>query len=239
MTTTLAEKIAIVTGGTRGIGRAIAETLLMSGASVAICGRSQGDIDRAVEELSAKAAGKVFGGIADVGEPSEVARFFRDVDERFGRLDVLVNNAGVGIFRNVSELTVQEWRTVIRTNLDGVFYCCREAIPRMKLAGGGAIINVSSLAGKNPFAGGAAYNASKFGLNGFTEAMMLDVRSDNIRVSYVMPGSVDTHFGLNVGGASWKIAPQDIADIVLSILELPQRTLASRVEVRPSRPEKG
>src|SRR3982750_2789229 len=114
MTTTLAEKIAIVTGGTRGIGRAIAETLLMSGASVAICGRSQGDIDRAVEELSARAAGKVFGGIADVGEPSDVAKFFRDVDERFGRLDVLVNNAGVGIFRNVSELTVEEWRTVIR-----------------------------------------------------------------------------------------------------------------------------
>src|SRR6266516_5380767 len=135
MTTTLAEKIAIVTGGTRGIGRAIAETLLMSGAAVAICGRSKGDIDRAVEELSAKAPGKVLGAMCDVGEPSEVAKFFSEVEKRFGRLDVLVNNAGVGIFRNVSELTIEEWRTVIRTNLDGVFYCCREAIPRMKRAG--------------------------------------------------------------------------------------------------------
>jgi NADP-dependent 3-hydroxy acid dehydrogenase YdfG len=128
---------------------------------------------------------------------------------------------------------------VINTNLCGVFYCCHEALSRFHQRGGGYVINISSLAGRNPFAGGAAYNASKFGVNGFSEALMLDHRYDNVRVSYVMPGSVDTEFG---GGsatnAGWKIQPQDIAEIVLMLLKLPERTLVSRVEVRPSKPAK-
>ena len=136
-----------------------------------------------------------------------------------------MNNAGLGIFRPTAELTVEDWQTVVDTNLNGVFYCCREALPLMRKAGGGWIVNISSLAGKNPFAGGAAYNASKFALNGFSEAMMLDHRNENIRVSYIMPGSVDTEFGRNPAGASWKIAPEDVAEIVMSILRMPERTL--------------
>ncbi len=128
------------------------------------------------------------------------------IDETFGGLDILVNNAGLGIFAPVAELTFDAWRETLETNLSGVFYCCKEAIPRLRRRGGGSVINISSLAGKNPFAGGAAYNASKFGLNGFSEAMMLDHRYDRIRVSYVMPGSVDTDFSPRSSRAEWKIA---------------------------------
>ena len=128
-----------------------------------------------------------------------VSRFLQFIDEKFGGLDILVNNAGIGIFAPVAELTFEEWKETLETNLSGVFYCCKEGIPRLRKRGGGSIINISSLAGKNPFAGGAAYNASKFGLNGFSEAMMLDHRKDNIRVTYVMPGSVDTDFSPGSG----------------------------------------
>jgi NADP-dependent 3-hydroxy acid dehydrogenase YdfG len=138
----------------------------------------------------------------------------------------------------VAELSFEDWHTVVDTNLSGVFYCCHAALPLMRRVGGGFVINISSLAGRNPFAGGAAYNASKFGLNGFSEAMMLDHRNDNIRVSYIMPGSVATEFGSGASRADWKIAPEDIADIVMAVLRMPERTLISRVEVRPSRPPK-
>jgi len=174
----------------------------------------------------------------DVGDEKAVARFFEFVDKELGVVNVLVNNAGIGIFRPVAELSFEDWKRTIDTNLSGVFYCCREAVPRMRRGGGGSIVNISSLAGKNPFAGGAAYNASKFGLNGFSEALMLDHRQDKIRVTYIMPGSVATEFGAGESGGSWKIAPQDIADIVLTVLRMPERTMISRVEVRPSRPQK-
>ena len=228
-------KSAIVTGGTRGIGRAIAEALLTAGAAVAICGRSAESTARAVAEMSGK--GQVFGHFADVGNSDEVAAFFQFCDGRLPKVDVLVNNAGVGKFSNVNDLTLDQWREVIDTNLSGVFYCSREALRRFKAGGGGYVINISSLAGRNPFAGGAAYNASKFGLNGFSEAMMLDHRYDNVRVSYIMPGSVATEFGSG-GGDEWKIQPSDIADLVIMLLRMPERTLVSRLEVRPSRPAK-
>jgi NAD(P)-dependent dehydrogenase (short-subunit alcohol dehydrogenase family) len=228
-------KGAIVTGGTRGIGRAIAETLLDAGASVAICSRSETSVSGAVKELSSR--GHVFGAPCDVGLPNSVSGFFQFCDERLPRLDVLVNNAGVGKFSSVSDLTVEQWREMIDTNLSGVFYCSREALLRFKTTGGGYVINISSLAGKNPFAGGAAYNASKFGLNGFSEAMMLDHRYDNVRVSYIMPGSVSTAFGSGKEG-DWKIQPSDIAEIVLMLLRMPDRTLVSRVEVRPTKPKR-
>ena len=161
------------------------------------------------------------------------------MDRELGAPDILVNNAGVGKFASVAALTIEDWMRVLETNLSGVFYCCHEALPRFEQSGGGYIINISSLAGRNAFAGGAAYNASKFGLNGFSEAMMLDHRNDNVRVSYIMPGSVATEFGSGAGSqAAWKIAPQDIADIVIMLLRMPDRTLISRVEVRPSRPPK-
>lgn len=238
MAFTLEGKTAVVTGGTRGIGFAIARSLLAARANVAICGRSQASVDRAVRELAHTNTASVFGYVADVSKPADVSKIFAAAVSDLKTVDILVNNAGIGIFRPTAELTVEDWQTVVDTNLSGVFYCCREALPLMRKAGGGWIVNISSLAGKNPFAGGAAYNASKFALNGFSEAMMLDHRNDNIRVSYIMPGSVNTEFGRNTAGASWKIAPEDIAEIVMGILSMPQRTLISRVEVRPSRPPK-
>ena len=228
-------KIAIVTGGTRGIGRAIAERLLEEGVSVAICGRSAASVDTAVGEMSK--IGRVFGEAADVSRLEDVQRYFRSVDQRLGTVDFLINNAGVGIFRRTSELTPEEWRRMIDLNLSGAYYCAHEALQRFLAHGGGYLINISSLAGKNAFSGGAGYNASKFGLNGFSEAAMLDHRYDNVRVSYIMPGSVDTAFGAG-GGSDWKIAPRDVAEVVVMLLRTPSRTLISRVEIRPSKPSK-
>ena len=159
----------------------------MDGAAVAICGRSREAIDAVVRELQTEPGGKVAGKAADVTKHEQVQDLFRFVDEQFGRLDVLVNNAGTGVFRPLRDLTLDEWRTTIETNLSGAFYCSREALFRYGTQGGGYIVNISSLAGKHAFAEGAAYNASKFGLNGFTEALMQELRSENVRVSYVMP----------------------------------------------------
>ena len=163
---------------------------------------------------------------------------FTWIDRELGNLDIVVNNAGVGVFKSTAELSVEDWQKTVETNLSGVFYCCREALRRLKQPAGGYIINISSLAGKNAFAGGAAYNASKFGLNGFSEAMMLDHRYEKVRVSYVMPGTVNTEFSSGAARVDWKIAPEDIGEIVLMLLRMPERTLVSRVEVRPSRPVK-
>jgi NAD(P)-dependent dehydrogenase (short-subunit alcohol dehydrogenase family) len=229
----------LVTGGTRGIGRAIAKSLLEAGANVCITGTTPAGISRAVEELQSSSGGKVTGKVADVRSKDQVAELFRHVDEQFGGLDVLVNNAGVGEFAPLANLEPEAWLRVIETNLNGGYYCSREAVSRFQKRGGGYVINISSLAGKNAFAGGSAYNASKFGLNGFSEAIMLDHRYDNVRVSYVMPGSVDTEFNRGKTGAEWKIAPEDVAEIVLMLLRMPARTLVSRVEVRPSQPKRG
>jgi NADP-dependent 3-hydroxy acid dehydrogenase YdfG len=188
--------------------------------------------------MNPRIRGNVIGKAVDLRNSSEVADFFGFVDSELGGVDILVNNAGVGIFRSVRDLTIEDWHTSLGTNLNGVFYCCHEALPRMINRGGGSIINISSLAGKNPFAGGAAYNASKFGLNGFSEALMLDHRNDNIRVTYVMPGSVDTGFSPKAERVSWKIAPEDVAQVVMDVLSMPERTLISRVEMRPSKPVK-
>ncbi|MGA7413499.1 MAG: SDR family oxidoreductase [Bryobacteraceae bacterium] len=235
---------ALVTGGSKGIGLEIARALAGSGADVVICSRSQKSLDQALIQLKGKPAedpppGRIVSHVTDVGSSEQVGRLFEFIDREFGGLDILINNAGSGFFRPVSELTVEEWDRTIGTNLSGAFYCSREAVHRFQPKGGW-IINISSLAGKNPFAGGAAYNASKFGLNGFSEALMLDHRHDNVRVSYIMPGSVDTEFNGHVQGegSEWKIAPEDVAEIALDILRKPARTLVSRVEVRPSRPPK-
>ncbi len=229
-------KIAVVTGGTRGIGRAISERLAKEGAAVAICGRAAESAVRAARELSQAAGGTVEGFGADVTRLEDVRAFYRFVDDRFGGLDILVNNAGIGEFASVGDLAPETWSRVIDTNLTGAYYFCHEAIPRFRNRGGGFIINVSSLAGKNAFAGGAAYNASKFALNGFTEALMLDHRYDGIRVSCVMPGSVDTEFQGRKPGSEWRIAPEDVAEVVVAVLKMPERTMVSRVEMRPSRP---
>jgi 3-oxoacyl-[acyl-carrier protein] reductase len=238
----LTGKRAIVTGGSKGIGLEVARALLSEGASVVICARNPHDVERAVESLRGETSrAKIAGKATDVSDAAAVAELFQFVDSELGGLDILVNNAGSGRFRATAELSIEEWDQVIGTNLSGAFYCSREALQRFQKSGGGWVINISSLAGKNPFAGGAAYNASKFGLNGFSEAMMLDHRNDNVRVSYIMPGSVDTGFGAGESSGSksdWKIAPEDIAEIAINILRMPARTLISRVEVRPSRPRK-
>lgn len=241
MSSFLSGKRALVTGASKGIGLEVARALGAEGASVVICGRDEGRLEKALTDLKEGRPDAQFAiHKTDVSSSEDVARLFEFTQRTLGGLDILVNNAGVGIFRPASQLTVEEWNRVIGVNLSGAFYCTREALPCFEQAGGGFIINISSLAGKNPFAGGAAYNASKFGMNALSEATMLDHRQDNVRVSYVMPGSVDTHFSGQEDSVKsvWKIAPEDIAEIVLSILRMPARTLISRVEVRPSRPQK-
>ncbi|HKP72815.1 MAG TPA: SDR family oxidoreductase [Pyrinomonadaceae bacterium] len=236
----LSGKVAIVTGSTKGIGRAIAEALVREGVNVCVSARSEDEVRRAVGELGDAGEGQVTGVVCDVRDYDEVKSLFEHTVAEFGGVDVLVNNAGVGIFRSVEETTPEDFRAVIETNLNSVFYCCHEAIPRMRERGGGYIINISSLAGANAHPRMAAYNASKFGLNGFSEALMQEVRHDGIKVSYIMPGSVNTHFGGDEPSAeqSWQLQPPDIARVVLDLLRHDERSLPSRVEIRPSRPPK-
>lgn len=234
-------KVAIVTGGSRGIGLAIARALVAEGVQVAITGRSAAHLSSARPKIEAAGPGAVETLQADARKYEDIAHAFDAAASRFGGLDILVNNAGVGVFTDVASMTPDQWSEVIDTNLTGVFYACRAALPHMKRRGGGFIINISSLAGKNPFAQAAAYCASKAGLNAFSEALMQEVRYDNIRVSYVMPGSVATGFssGDDTKGADWKIAPEEVADVVINLLRHHPRSLPSRVELRPSKPKKG
>jgi NAD(P)-dependent dehydrogenase (short-subunit alcohol dehydrogenase family) len=235
----LTGNVAAVTGGSRGIGLAIAEALVDRGASVLIAARGAADVERAAAALAARGRGPARGVAADVRSEVDCGRLVAAAVEAYGRLDILINNAGVGEFVNVEEMSTDAWRAQLATNLDGVFFCCRAAIPHLKRSGGW-IINVASLAARNAFAGGAAYNASKFGLLGFTEALMLEVRHAGIRVSCVMPGSVATSFGSEAGGgADLKLHPDDVARAVVDLLAYPARALPSRVELRPSRPPKG
>lgn len=237
-------KAAIVTGSTKGIGRAIAESLLSEGVNVCISARSADEVERAVSELgdTAAGAGGVTGVVCDVRDYDEVKTLFEHTVMEFGGVDMLVNNAGIGLFKSVEETTAEEFRAVLETNLNSVFYCCHEAIPLMRTRGGGYIINISSLAGANPHPRMAAYNASKFALNGFSEALMQEVRHDHIKVSYIMPGSVNTGFGGDDGTSaeqkSWQLQPADVARVVLDLLRHDERSLPSRVEIRPSMPPK-
>jgi 3-oxoacyl-[acyl-carrier protein] reductase len=241
----LTRKVALVTGGSRGIGLAIAAALLDANASVVITGRNEAQLNQASNQLSGADAsrGQRLQAVrADVRNAADAHAAVDAAVQRFGGLDVLVNNAGVGIFRNVADMDPSSWHDVIDTNLSGPFFCSHAAIPQMKARGGGWIINISSLAGKNPFPAGAAYCASKAALNAFSEALMQEVRHDNIRVSYVMPGSVATGFsrGESPSGpaADWKLSPDDVAEVVIDLLRHPARSLPSRVELRPSRPPK-
>ncbi len=233
-------KSAIVTGSTKGIGRAIAEALLGAGMNVCVSARKIEEIERTVRELEDVGEGGVTGAACDVRDYEEVRALFEHAVAEFGGVDVLVNNAGVGIYKPVEEISPEEFRAVLETNLFGVFYCTHEAIPLMKQRGGGYIVNISSLAGTNAHPRMAAYNASKFGLNGFSEALMQEVRHDGIKVSYVMPGSVNTEFGGDTVSAekSWQLQPVDVARVVTDLLAHDERSLPSRVEIRPSRPPK-
>ncbi len=232
-------KSAIVTGGTKGIGRAIAEALVREGMNVCISARHEVEIEGAVSDMGGLSSeANVTGMVCDVRVHDEVKALIEHTVTELGGVDVLINNAGIGIFGKVEDLAPEDFRAVLETNLFGVFYCCHEAIPEMKKRGGGYIINISSLAGTNAHPEMAAYNASKFGLNGFSEAMMQEVRHDGIKVSYIMPGSVNTEFGDDEPGEekSWQLQPEDIARVVLDLLHHDARSLPSRVEIRPSRP---
>lgn len=234
----LSGKVAVVTGGSKGIGLAIASSLSAAGANVVICSRNGDQASKVAQDLDSRAPGSVVGVACDMRQFDEVRRLIADAVERFGRLDILINNAGVGGFAPIEEITPEHWLQIIETNLNGAFYASHEAIPHMRARGEGWIINIGSLAGKNPMPGGAAYNASKFGLLGFSEAMMLDVRQYGIRVSCIMPGSVETDFsGVSERGpAPWKLQGSDIAEMVMDLLAFHSRALPSRVEMRPSQP---
>ena len=237
---------AIVTGGSRGIGRAVAESLLRRGADVLIAGRAAGSLAAAAADLAeaarAAGAGRLETMAADVRRPADAERLIGTAADRFGGVDILINNAGVGHFEAVAEQSIDDWAQVIETNLSGVFYCCRAAIPLLRRRGGGWIINISSLAGSYPFANGAAYCASKAGLDAFTAALMQEVRFDGIRVSAVAPGSVGTAFAGSDdrhAAAPWKLTASDVAQVVVDLLSHESRSLPSRVEIRPSQPRKG
>ncbi|HQU85759.1 MAG TPA: SDR family oxidoreductase [Pyrinomonadaceae bacterium] len=233
------DKIAVITGGTKGIGYAIAESLLKQGAKVFICARDKFELKRALERLSA--SGAVDGEVCDVRSEAQVQMMLAECVRVFGGVDILVNNAGIGIIgKTVEEMSAAEFEQTLQTNLFGVFYTCHHAIPLIKQRGGGYIINISSLAGQNAHPKMAAYNASKFGLNGFTEALMQEVRADKIKVTAICPGSVNTYFGGDTPTPDqvWQIQPEDIAQVVIDLLEMNERALPSKIEIRPSNPPK-
>lgn len=233
------DKIAVVTGASKGIGYAIAERLLESGARVFICARNKPELKHALERLSA--SGRVEGEICDVRSEEQVRMMLEEAARVFGGIDILVNNAGIGIIgKTVEEMSGDEFRQTLETNLFGVFYACHYAVPMLKKRGGGYIINISSLAGQNAHPLMAAYNASKFGLNGFSEALMQEVRGDNIKLSYICPGSVNTFFGGDTPSKenAWQLQPEDIAQVVVDLLETHERALPSKIEIRPSKPPK-
>lgn len=231
-------KVVLITGGSKGIGFGIAESLLKQNAKVAITSRTQAAADKAASELAKLKKGEVFGIAADVRKPDTQQKAVDAILRKWGRLDVLIANAGLGHFGSIESLTEEQWHETIDTNLTGAFFSIKASIPALKDSKG-YIITIASLAGTNFFAGGAAYNASKFGLVGFSQAVMLDVRNYGIRVTTIMPGSVATEFSGEEGSTdAWKIQPEDIGQIVVDLLKMHPRTLPSKIEVRPSVPGK-
>ena len=232
---------ALVTGSTRGIGRAVARAILAAGGRVMVTGRDRAEVDAAVRELATKFGDRVAGSALDVRRSGDVDAAVAAAAARLGGLDVVINNAGVGLYANLESVSDDDWATTMETNLSGPFHVMRAAIPRLREAGGGWIINIASLAGAHPFASGGAYCASKAALIALTESVMQEVRGDGIRVSVVLPGSVATGFSNRSRGGddSWKLSPEDVAEAVMSLLKHPARSLPSRLEIRPSRPGKG
>jgi NADP-dependent 3-hydroxy acid dehydrogenase YdfG len=234
----LENKVAFITGGTKGIGYAIAESLLKENMRVAITGRSQQAVDRATTKLNTIGKGEMLGIAADVRSAKEQQQAVDVILQKWGQVDVLIANAGLGYFGSIETLTAEDWQETIDTNLTGVFHSVKATLPALKKSKG-YIITMASLAGTNFFAGGSAYNASKFGLVGFTQAIMLDLRNYGIKVTTIMPGSVATHFNNNQPSANdaWKIQPEDIGQMVVDLLKMNPRTLPSKIEVRPSIPK--
>ena len=233
-------RVALVTGGSRGIGRAIVEALLEDGWYVFFCSKHRDSVAKASDALREQYPDRVTAWPFDMGEEDQVDELVGRVINERGCLDCLVNNAGIGHFAPVDQISGDNWRRLMRANLNGAFYAIRAAAPHMKSQGSGWIFNIASLAGKHPFAGGAAYNASKAGLIALSEAAMLDLRQHGIRVAAILPGSVSTEFSPIASGtdASWKLAPEDIARTITDLLRYPDRALPSQIELRPTRPPK-
>ena len=232
----LKNKVAYITGGTKGIGFAVAQTLLDQGMKVAISGRSQESVDQALKDFNND---DVLGIVSNVAKLSDEENAVAKITDKWGQVDVVLANAGVGNFAPIDEMTEEQWHQMIDVNLSGVFHTLKASVASLKKTEG-YYITLASLAGTNFFAQGAGYNASKFGVVGFTQAAMLDLRQYGIKVSTIMPGSVATHFNHNEPGDkdAWKIQPEDIGELVLDLLQMNERTLPSKIEVRPTRPDK-
>jgi 3-oxoacyl-[acyl-carrier protein] reductase len=237
---TLTNKVALITGGSKGIGYGIAASLMKEGMKVAITSRTRSAAEKAAAELNKIGKGEAAGFEADVRNPKAQQETANQVEQKFGAIDVLIANAGIGYFGSIETLTVEDWQETVDTNLSGVFYSIKACLSALKKSKG-YIITMASLAGTNFFAGGSAYNASKFGLVGFTQAVMMDVRNLGIKVTTIMPGSVATNFNNEepTPQDAWKIQPEDIGQMVVDLLKMNPRTLPSKVEVRPSIPGKG
>jgi len=228
-------KVALITGGSKGIGYGVAEALLNAGYKVAITSRNQDGADQAAARL--QGSGEVLALAADVKDLASQEQAVQAVVNKWGQLDVLIANAGVGHFAPIDQMDAQSWLDTIDTNLTGVFYSVKASVEHIKKAQG-YIITISSLAGTNFFENGAAYNASKFGLTGFSQAIMLDLRKYGVKVSTIMPGSVATYFNDHEPDSdkdAWKIQPEDLGQLVLDLLNMPARTLPSKIEIRPSK----
>jgi len=234
----LENKTVLITGGSKGIGYGIAEVLISEKMNVAITSRSLKAAEEAAAKLNQTGVGEAMGIGADVRDLASQQKAVEAVIRKWGTLDVLIANAGVGYFGSIDALTPEQWQETIDTNLTGVFYSVKASLSELKKSRG-YIITIASLAGTNFFAGGSAYNASKFGLVGFTQAMMLDVRNDGIKVTTIMPGSVATYFNNHQPSAqdAWKIQPEDLGEMVADLLRMHPRTLPSKIEVRPSIPK--
>lgn len=235
--TNIENKVAFITGGSKGIGYGVAEVLMKEGMHVAVTSRSQQTADEAAAELNRIGKGEAFGIASDVRDLDSQKEAVNKTLEKFGQIDLLFANAGLGHFASIEDMTSEQWHEVIDTNLTGVFYTVKAGLDALKKSKG-YIITLSSLAGTNFFANGSAYNASKFAVTGFSQAIMLDLRQYGIRVSTIMPGSVATHFNNHTPneGDAWKIQPEDIGEMIASLMKLDARTLPSKIEVRPSMP---
>lgn len=235
----LENKVALITGGSKGIGFGIAASLLEQNMKVGITSRSQESADKAAEELQKIGKGEVLALQADVRDLDSQNQAVKKLLNQWGSLDLLVANAGVGHFASIEEMTPELWNQTIDTNLTGVFYSIKATVEAIKKAKG-YIITISSLAGANFFPQGSAYNASKFGLTGFTQSVMLDLRQHDVKVTTIMPGSVTSHFNQHTpsDADSWKIQPEDLGQMVVNLMQLPPQTLPSKIEVRPTKPPK-
>jgi len=230
-------KVALITGGTKGIGLGVVKSLIEQGMKVAFTGRSDASIDQAMKDLTDKEKKEALGFVADVRQATSLKEVAKKVLDHWGQIDVLVANAGIGHFADIEDMTEEQWEETIDTNLTGVFYSLKACLSALAESQG-YFITIASLAGTNFFAKGSAYNASKFGLVGFTQAVMLDLRKHGIKTTTIMPGSVATYFNNHqpTDADSWKIQPEDIGQMVVDLLKMHPRTLPSKIEVRPTVP---